>query len=84
MFPAFKEKPQYPPSQARAALQDSPPEEYSYKKSIWNLFKNIPFVLLLITYGKWFPFLVSDKRLSICRFSSFNPVVQALLNEIVC
>nr|XP_019593650.1 PREDICTED: feline leukemia virus subgroup C receptor-related protein 1 [Rhinolophus sinicus] len=48
---AFKEKPQYPPSQARAALQDSPPEEYSYKKSIWNLFKNIPFVLLLITYG---------------------------------
>ncbi|KAL0608663.1 Feline leukemia virus subgroup C receptor-related protein 1 [Plecturocebus cupreus] len=47
----FKEKPQYPPSQAQAALQDSPPEEYSYKKSIRNLFKNIPFVLLLITYG---------------------------------
>ncbi|XP_009439725.1 heme transporter FLVCR1 isoform X2 [Pan troglodytes] len=48
---AFKEKPRYPPSQAQAALQDSPPEEYSYKKSIRNLFKNIPFVLLLITYG---------------------------------
>ncbi|KAL4828943.1 hypothetical protein H8958_018889 [Nasalis larvatus] len=48
---AFKEKPRYPPSQAQAALQDSPPEEYSYKKSITNLFKNIPFVLLLITYG---------------------------------
>ncbi|XP_032145078.1 feline leukemia virus subgroup C receptor-related protein 1 [Sapajus apella] len=48
---AFKEKPQYPPSQAQAALQDSPPEEYSYKNSIRNLFKNIPFVLLLITYG---------------------------------
>ncbi|XP_054443596.1 heme transporter FLVCR1 [Pteronotus mesoamericanus] len=48
---AFKEKPDYPPSQAQAALQDSPPEEYSYKKSIRNLFKNIPFVLLLITYG---------------------------------
>ncbi|XP_053463626.1 feline leukemia virus subgroup C receptor-related protein 1 [Nycticebus coucang] len=48
---AFKEKPQYPPSQAQAALQDSPPEDYSYKKSIRNLFKNIPFVLLLITYG---------------------------------
>uniref|UniRef100_A0A2K5SHF1 FLVCR choline and heme transporter 1 n=1 Tax=Cebus imitator TaxID=2715852 RepID=A0A2K5SHF1_CEBIM len=47
----FKEKPQYPPSQAQAALQDSPPEEYSYKNSIRNLFKNIPFVLLLITYG---------------------------------
>ncbi|XP_004387587.1 heme transporter FLVCR1 isoform X1 [Trichechus manatus latirostris] len=48
---AFKEKPQYPPSQAQAALQDSPPEDYSYKKSIRNLFKNVPFVLLLITYG---------------------------------
>ncbi|KAM8813257.1 choline/ethanolamine transporter FLVCR1 [Rhynchonycteris naso] len=48
---AFKEKPQYPPSQAQAVLQDSPSEEYSYKKSIRNLFKNIPFVLLLVTYG---------------------------------
>ncbi|KAM6166087.1 choline/ethanolamine transporter FLVCR1 [Erethizon dorsatum] len=48
---AFKEKPPYPPSQAQAALQKSPPEEYSYKKSIRNLFKNIPFVLLLISYG---------------------------------
>ncbi|XP_037680130.1 feline leukemia virus subgroup C receptor-related protein 1 [Choloepus didactylus] len=48
---AFKEKPQYPPSQAQAVLQDSPPEEYSYKKSIKNMLKNIPFVLLLITYG---------------------------------
>jgi FLVCR family feline leukemia virus subgroup C receptor-related protein len=47
----FKEKPPYPPSQAQAALQDSPPEEYSYLKSIRNLFTNIPFVLLLITYG---------------------------------
>ncbi|XP_020746136.2 choline/ethanolamine transporter FLVCR1 [Odocoileus virginianus] len=48
---AFKEKPQYPPSQAQAVLQDSPPGEYSYVKSIRNLFKNIPFVLLLISYG---------------------------------
>ncbi|XP_013375494.1 PREDICTED: feline leukemia virus subgroup C receptor-related protein 1 isoform X1 [Chinchilla lanigera] len=48
---AFKEKPPYPPSQAQAALQNNPPEEYSYKKSIRNLFKNIPFVLLLISYG---------------------------------
>ncbi|XP_004424954.1 PREDICTED: feline leukemia virus subgroup C receptor-related protein 1 [Ceratotherium simum simum] len=48
---AFKEKPRYPPSQAQAAIQDSSPEKYSYKKSIRNLFKNIPFVLLLITYG---------------------------------
>ncbi|KAM5295268.1 choline/ethanolamine transporter FLVCR1 isoform 1-T1 [Glossophaga mutica] len=48
---AFKEKPDHPPSQAQAALQDAPPGEYSYKKSIRNLFKNIPFVLLLISYG---------------------------------
>uniref|UniRef100_A0A8D1ICE2 Choline/ethanolamine transporter FLVCR1 n=1 Tax=Sus scrofa TaxID=9823 RepID=A0A8D1ICE2_PIG len=48
---AFKEKPQYPPSQAQAVLQDNPPEDYSYVKSIRNLFRNIPFVLLLITYG---------------------------------
>ncbi|XP_049724312.1 feline leukemia virus subgroup C receptor-related protein 1 isoform X2 [Elephas maximus indicus] len=48
---AFKEKPQCPPSQAQAALRDSPPEDYSYKKSIRSLFKNLPFVLLLITYG---------------------------------
>ncbi|ELK23285.1 Feline leukemia virus subgroup C receptor-related protein 1, partial [Myotis davidii] len=48
---AFKEKPRYPPSRAQAAIQDSPPTEYSYKNSIMNLFKNMPFVLLLITYG---------------------------------
>ncbi|KAM4814993.1 choline/ethanolamine transporter FLVCR1-like [Thomomys bottae] len=48
---AFKEKPPYPPSEAQAALPDSPPAQYSYLKSIKNLFKNIPFVLLLITYG---------------------------------
>nr|XP_058131166.1 heme transporter FLVCR1 isoform X2 [Dasypus novemcinctus] len=48
---AFKEKPRYPPSQAQAALQDSSHAEYSYKKSIRNMFSNIPFILLLITYG---------------------------------
>lgn len=53
MFPVFKERPLLPPSQAQAALRDSPPAEYSYKTSIWNLFRNIPFVLLLISYGKW-------------------------------
>ncbi|XP_051854372.1 feline leukemia virus subgroup C receptor-related protein 1 [Antechinus flavipes] len=47
---AFKEKPRYPPSEAQAVLQHNPPE-YSYKKSIMNLFKNIPFVLLLVSYG---------------------------------
>ncbi|KAH0510490.1 Feline leukemia virus subgroup C receptor-related protein 1 [Microtus ochrogaster] len=48
---AFKEKPLLPPSQAQAALQDSPPAKYSYKSSIWNLFRNAPFVLLLVSYG---------------------------------
>ncbi|XP_074078730.1 choline/ethanolamine transporter FLVCR1 [Macrotis lagotis] len=47
---AFKEKPPFPPSEAQAVLQQNPPE-YSYKKSITNLFKNTPFVLLLISYG---------------------------------
>uniref|UniRef100_F6XJQ1 Choline/ethanolamine transporter FLVCR1 n=2 Tax=Ornithorhynchus anatinus TaxID=9258 RepID=F6XJQ1_ORNAN len=47
----FKEKPQYPPSEAQAALENTPIEDYSYKQSIVNLFKNIPFVLLLVTYG---------------------------------
>ncbi|NXT95257.1 FLVC1 protein, partial [Anhinga rufa] len=47
----FEEKPKYPPSHSQAVLQTLPPEDYSYKQSIINLFKNIPFVLLLISYG---------------------------------
>ncbi|KAM9382440.1 choline/ethanolamine transporter FLVCR1 [Phaethornis superciliosus] len=47
----FEEKPKYPPSHSQAVLQTVPPEAYSYKQSIINLFKNIPFVLLLISYG---------------------------------
>lgn len=64
-FPAFKEKPRYPPSRAQAAIQDSPPAEYSYKNSIMNLFKNIPFVLLLITYGEWFSFIFFDVSINL-------------------
>ncbi|MEE6511243.1 hypothetical protein FKM82_017708 [Ascaphus truei] len=47
----FKEKPDISPSQSQAVLQDVPPEDYSYKQSMMNLFKNVPFVLLLISYG---------------------------------
>ncbi|XP_074024765.1 choline/ethanolamine transporter FLVCR1 [Numenius arquata] len=47
----FEEKPKYPPSHSQAVLQTMPPEDYSYKQSIINLFRNIPFVLLLISYG---------------------------------
>ncbi|CAH2254410.1 feline leukemia virus subgroup C receptor-related 1 [Pelobates cultripes] len=47
----FKEKPKVPPSQSQAVLQDNSPDDYSYKVSILNLFKNVPFVLLLVSYG---------------------------------
>ncbi|XP_041029430.1 choline/ethanolamine transporter FLVCR1 isoform X2 [Cetorhinus maximus] len=46
----FKEKPPLPPSQSQAVLLDTP-DEYSYKQSIINLFRNVPFVLLLLSYG---------------------------------
>ncbi|KAJ7422995.1 Feline leukemia virus subgroup C receptor-related protein 1 [Pitangus sulphuratus] len=46
----FEEKPKYPPSHSQAVLLTKPPEDYSYKQSITNLFKNTPFVLLLISY----------------------------------
>ncbi|XP_061481231.1 heme transporter FLVCR1 isoform X3 [Rhineura floridana] len=47
----FKKKPKYPPSQSQAVLLDVSPEDYSYKQSIINLFRNVPFILLLISYG---------------------------------
>ncbi|XP_042246077.1 feline leukemia virus subgroup C receptor-related protein 1 [Thunnus albacares] len=47
----IKDRPPLPPSQAQAVLPDSPPEDYSYKKSIINLVMNKAFVLLLISYG---------------------------------
>ncbi|XP_058021350.1 heme transporter FLVCR1 isoform X2 [Ahaetulla prasina] len=47
----FKEKPKYPPSQSQAVLLDPSPKDYSYKQSILNLFRNVPFILLLISYG---------------------------------
>ncbi|XP_038667187.1 feline leukemia virus subgroup C receptor-related protein 1 isoform X2 [Scyliorhinus canicula] len=46
----FKEKPPLPPSQSQAVLLDTP-DDYSYKQSIINLFRNVPFVLLLLSYG---------------------------------
>ncbi|XP_015671434.1 feline leukemia virus subgroup C receptor-related protein 1 [Protobothrops mucrosquamatus] len=47
----FKEKPKYPPSQSQAVLLDPSPKDHSYKQSILNLFRNVPFMLLLISYG---------------------------------
>uniref|UniRef100_A0A3B3ZXL1 Choline/ethanolamine transporter FLVCR1 n=1 Tax=Periophthalmus magnuspinnatus TaxID=409849 RepID=A0A3B3ZXL1_9GOBI len=47
----IKDRPLKPPSQARAVLSDSLPEDYSYRQSICNLFRNKAFLLLLISYG---------------------------------
>ncbi|KAM3861357.1 choline/ethanolamine transporter FLVCR1 [Diretmus argenteus] len=47
----IKDRPPLPPSQAQAVLPDSPPEDYSYKQSIINLFRNKAFILLLVSYG---------------------------------
>ncbi|XP_058612338.1 feline leukemia virus subgroup C receptor-related protein 1 isoform X3 [Onychostoma macrolepis] len=47
----IKDRPPLPPSKAQAVLSTGPSEDYSYKKSIINLFKNKPFILLLISYG---------------------------------
>ncbi len=51
-FSVIKDRPPLPPSKAQAVLSTGPAEDYSYKKSIINLFKNKPFILLLISYGE--------------------------------
>ncbi|XP_044292820.1 feline leukemia virus subgroup C receptor-related protein 2 isoform X1 [Varanus komodoensis] len=47
----FREKPPYPPSRAQALIHSAAPEEYSYLQSIRRLFRNVNFVLLIVTYG---------------------------------
>ncbi|XP_030627485.1 choline/ethanolamine transporter FLVCR1 [Chanos chanos] len=47
----IKDRPPLPPSQAQAVLPVGTSEDYSYKRSIINLFKNKAFVLLLLSYG---------------------------------
>ncbi|KAL0967454.1 hypothetical protein UPYG_G00252440 [Umbra pygmaea] len=47
----MKNRPHLPPSHAQAVLPDCAPEDYSYRRSIINLFKNKPFILLLVSYG---------------------------------
>ncbi|XP_046878199.1 feline leukemia virus subgroup C receptor-related protein 1 [Hypomesus transpacificus] len=47
----MKDHPPIPPSHAQAVLPDGPPEDYSYKRSIVNLFRNKAFILLLVSYG---------------------------------
>ena len=52
----FKEKPPHPPSRAQALIQSRPTEEYSYVQSILRLLRNANFLLLMVTYGKVWPF----------------------------
>ncbi|XP_074540873.1 choline/ethanolamine transporter FLVCR1 [Halichoeres trimaculatus] len=47
----IKDRPPLPPSHAQAVLPDSPPEDYSYRQSVFSLLKNKAFILLLISYG---------------------------------
>ncbi|XP_032998410.1 feline leukemia virus subgroup C receptor-related protein 2 isoform X1 [Lacerta agilis] len=47
----FKEKPPHPPSRAQALIHTASPEEYSYLQSIVRLFRNVNFVLLIVSYG---------------------------------
>ncbi|CAO2586970.1 Feline leukemia virus subgroup C receptor-related protein 2 [Lemmus lemmus] len=47
----FKEKPKYPPSRAQSLSYALASTDASYLSSIIRLFKNLNFVLLVITYG---------------------------------
>ncbi|XDV42569.1 hypothetical protein PO909_011202, partial [Leuciscus waleckii] len=47
----FQEKPERPPSPAQVALREMPTGQNSYTASIARLFRNKPFILLLISYG---------------------------------
>lgn len=48
----FKEKPKHPPSRAQSLSYSLATTDASYLSSIIRLFKNLNFVLLIITYGK--------------------------------
>ena len=48
----FKEKPKHPPSRAQSLSYALASTDASYLSSIIRLFKNLNFVLLVITYGK--------------------------------
>lgn len=50
-FPVFKEKPKHPPSRAQSLSYALATTDASYLSSIVRLFKNLNFVLLVITYG---------------------------------
>ncbi|XP_067894530.1 heme transporter FLVCR2 isoform X2 [Heterodontus francisci] len=47
----FQETPAFPPSQAQATIHANPMMDYSYIQSVLQMIKNIPFFLLIVTYG---------------------------------
>ncbi|KAM8783261.1 choline/ethanolamine transporter FLVCR2 [Rhynchonycteris naso] len=47
----FKEKPKHPPSRAQSLIYSLAPPDTLYLNSIVRIFKNLNFVLLVITYG---------------------------------
>lgn len=70
----FKEKPLHPPSQAQASIQSRPTAEYSYMQSILRLLHNVNFLLLMVTYGKVWPFFL-------CSYHCFSLPLCALLGQ---
>nr|XP_021143127.1 feline leukemia virus subgroup C receptor-related protein 2 [Columba livia] len=65
----FKEKPLHPPSRAQALVQSRTTEEYSYVQSIRRLLHNANFLLLMVTYGKVWPFFCA---ISLSAFLPFH------------
>lgn len=70
----FKEKPPNPPSRAQASIQSRPTAEYSYVQSILRLLRNGNFLLLMVTYGKVWPFFL-------CSYHGFSLPLCALLGQ---
>lgn len=74
----FKEKPKYPPSRAQSLSYALAATDASYLSSIVRLFKNLNFVLLVITYGKAYrgPGMPRTSLMCLCvPFSSLVPNV---------
>lgn len=47
----FQDQPDIPPTQSQAQARNVPPGDYSYMASIMRLLRNVPFILLIISYG---------------------------------
>ncbi|KAG7260609.1 hypothetical protein CRUP_013221 [Coryphaenoides rupestris] len=71
------DRPLLPPSHAQAVLPALPPQDYSYRRSIVNLFCNKAFVLLLVSYGQ------EDQELNAGRIG-LTLVVAGIVGSIIC